>query len=233
MYLPVCSVGFHFPVYIFSILNSLPLFLVVLNLYFCTMKQYAIVLVLISAFYFSCKSKAPVNEKIAIIDTTKFFQVSQYIKSQIDEVNKVPYYIYKLDIVNGKLDSSAISNNSFVKLASQFLKPDINDEKLKPNYKERIFEDKTTATITFNYSAIDKDIELQNVDVILGSDGETVKRLMMRKFYNYKDSSAIEQLSWKPGERFIINRAVQLPNKPEVQMQTIVVWNEMSSRNNK
>lgn len=197
------------------------------------MKQYVISLIIVFSFYISCKPKAPADEKETIVDTSKFFQVSQYINSQIEEVKKVPYYIYKLDIVNGKQDSSVINNTTFGQLAAQFLKPDINDEKLKPNYKESIFEDQTTASVTFNYSAKDKDLELQNVDVILASDRETVKRLMMRKYYNYKDSSVIEQLSWKTGERFIINRAVQLPDNVEVQKQTIVVWNETNSTNNK
>lgn len=197
------------------------------------MKQYVISLIIVFSFYISCKPKAPADEKETIVDTSKFFQVSQYINSQIEEVKKVPYYIYKLDIVNGKQDSSVINNTTFGQLAAQFLKPDINDEKLKPNYKESIFEDQTTASVTFNYSAKDKDLELQNVDVILASDHETVKRLMMRKYYNYKDSSVIEQLSWKTGERFIINRAVQLPDNVEVQKQTIVVWNETNSTNNK
>lgn len=197
------------------------------------MKQYVISLIIVFSFYISCKPKAPADEKETIVDTSKFFQVSQYINSQIEEVKKVPYYIYKLDIVNGKQDSSVINNTTFGQLAAQFLKPDINDEKLKPNYKESIFEDQTTASVTFNYSAKDKDLELQNVDVILASDHETVKRLMMRKYYNYKDSSVIEQLSWKTGERFIINRAVQLPDNVEVQKQTIVVWNETNLTNNK
>ena len=56
-------------------------------------------------------------------------------------------------------------------------------------------------------------MEVQNVDVLLEEDGETVKRIFIKKFFNYNDSSAIEQLSWKPNESFQIIRLVQYQKK--------------------
>jgi len=158
-------------------------------------------------------------------DTTRFFQVAQFIQAEIDEVNRTPYFIYKTDIINGKKDSTAINTAIFNQIASQFLQPDINDEKLKPKYTESIFEDQTTKSFTISYTSKDKALEIQNLEILLAEDGQTVKRIFIRKFYNYPDSSAIEQLSWKPGENFQINRAVQKPGDSEVSHQTTVVWN--------
>ncbi len=161
-------------------------------------------------------------------DTTRFFEVTQYIKAQIAEVNKTPYFIYRIDITNGKKDSTAINTPVFNQISAQFLKPDINDEDLKKHYTENIFHDQTTQSFTISYTAKDKALEIQNIEVLLQEDGQTVKRLFIRKFCNYPDSSAIEQLSWKPDESFQINRLVQKPGNKENSYLTNVVWNEKS-----
>ena len=159
-------------------------------------------------------------------DTTHFFEVVQYIKTQISEVNKTPYFIYKIDIAGGKKDSSAINTSVFNQISERFLRPDINDEDHEKYYTENIFHDQTTKSFTISYTATDKELEIQNIEVLLQEDGQTVKRLFIRKFFNYKDSSAIEQLSWKPGESFQINRLVQKPDNKENSYLTNVVWNE-------
>ena len=159
-------------------------------------------------------------------DTTHFFEVVRYIKTQISEVNKTPYFIYKIDITNGKKDSSTINTSVFNQISERFLKPDINDPDLKKHYTENIFHDQTTKSFTISYTATDKELEIQNIEVLLQEDGQTVKRLFIRKFFNYTDSSAIEQLSWKPGESFQINRLVQKPGNKENSYLTNVVWNE-------
>lgn len=192
------------------------------------MKKAGVFFLLCSLIYSACRQ----NEKTASAkntgenDTTHFFQVAQYIQSQIEEVNKTPYFIYKIDIINGKKDSVAINTPVFNRISAQFLKPDINDKVLKKHYKESIFHDQTTKSFTISYTANDKNLEIQNVQVLLQEDGQTVKRVFIRKFFNYTDSSAIEQLSWKPDESFQINRLVQKQAAKENTYQTNVVWNE-------
>lgn len=163
-------------------------------------------------------------------DTAKFFQITQYIKTEIAEVNKTPYFIYKIDITNGKRDSTAINTAVFNQVAARFLQPDINNKELKKYYTENIFHDQTTKSFTISYTTKDKRLEIQNIEVLLQEDGETVKRVFIRKFFNYSDSSAIEQLSWKSGEKFQINRIVQKPDNKENSYQTDVIWNERVER---
>jgi hypothetical protein len=193
------------------------------------MKKIRLVLIILSLFYVWCKRNGTgENKEAEKADTTKFFQLTEYLKSQINEVNKTPFFIYKIDIVNGKKDSTAINTDVFNQLSKQFLTPDINDKNLKPHYTENIFEDQTTKGFTISYTAKDKQLEIQNVDILLSEDGQTVKRIFIRKFLNYPDSSAIEQLSWKPGESFQIIRSVQKPGNSEESRQTAVVWNPKS-----
>lgn len=183
------------------------------------------------AFFFilGCKQKGSSSKPIKQAeDTTQFFQVSQYIQQQIEDVQKTPYYIYKIDIKNGIKDSMPINTPLFIHLASQFKRSDINDPNLKRHYVENIFHDQTTKTFTISYTTPDKDLEIQNMEILLLEDGQTVKRIFIRKFLNYSDSSVIEQLSWKAAEKFQINRWVQTKDEKENSQQTIVVWNEKS-----
>lgn len=177
----------------------------------------------------ACRSnESRTNTSRTTNDTTHFFDVAQYINTEISEVNKTPYFIYKTVITNGKKDSSTINTSVFNQISAQFLKPNILDENLKKHYTENIFHDQTTMSFAISYTATDKELEIQNIEVLLQEDGQTVKRLFIRKFLNYADSSAIEQLSWKPGESFQINRLVQKPGNKESSYQTNVVWNEKS-----
>jgi len=182
--------------------------------------------IIVLSISISCKQKSSQQAKKES-DTTHFFQVPQYIKSQLQEVNRTPYFIYKMDVVNGKKDSSAITTPQFINLAQTFLKPDISAPDLKKYYTENIFHDETTKTFTISYTTANKDLEVQNVDILLDEDGKTVKRIFIRKFFNDTDSSSIEQLSWKSGESFQINKLVNIDDKENTQ-QTIVVWNEKS-----
>jgi hypothetical protein len=175
--------------------------------------------------FWSCKEKPGKNVEATTNDTIKFFQVSEYIKSQVKEVNSTPYYIYKLTTEGDKKDSTPITNVETTEIANQFTDPDLNDPANKRFYKESVFFDETTKNYSVSYSTTNKDLVLQNVDVLLKEDGKTVKRVFLRKFYNYDDSSAIEQLSWKPNESFQINRLVQQPGKQELSRQVMIVWN--------
>jgi hypothetical protein len=173
----------------------------------------------------SCKGKQAGEVAVDTNDTIQFYQVSQFIKSQVNEVLKTPYYIYKKTTQNGKTDSVAITNEQFAALAERFSKPDITSPDLKNNYTENAFFDNTTKNYNLNYSTRNKDLEIQNIDVLLKEDGETLNRIFIRKFFSYSDSSAIEQLSWKPNESFQISRMIQMPDGKESLQQTIVVWN--------
>jgi hypothetical protein len=193
------------------------------------MKNISLVFILFALGFVSCKNnQGNSNTKASGIDTVQFFQVRQYLQGQIQEVNATPFFIYKIDIIKEKKDSTPINTAIFNDVSKQFLTPDINDEKIKQYYTESIFEDQTTKGFTIRYSTANKELELQNVDILLNEDGQTVKRILLRKYYNYPDSSAIEQLSWKTGESFQVNRSVQQPGNNETSIQTTVVWNKKS-----
>ncbi len=185
--------------------------------------------IILTAFI-NCTQKPAAPIKATAIDTNPYFELKAYIESQIKEVNSVPYFIYKRHLSANRNDSMAIGNKEFNDLAKQFAETDLNDPSIKPFYIENVFHDATTKTYTLNYSTTNKELPVQNIDILLLEDAQSVKRIFMRRFYNYNDSSAIEQLSWKPNERFQINRLVQLGDGKETSSETIVVWNEKGTK---
>ncbi|MCY7422478.1 MAG: hypothetical protein LH478_12140 [Chitinophagaceae bacterium] len=178
-------------------------------------------------FLFCCKPKPGVPTQSSNTDTVQFYQIAQFVTTQVNDVKKTPYYIFKKTNINGYIDSVQIDNSQFETLAHQFEVPDISELPLKKEYVENAFFDETTKTYTLNYSTKNKELEVQNIDVLLNADGSTLKRIFIRKFFIYNaDSSAIEQLSWKPNEQFQISRVVQKPGQKETMYQSTIVWNE-------
>lgn len=179
---------------------------------------------------FGCNNSTEKSNPIASGDSTKYFQLKDYIASQISDVNKTPYYIYKIIMQGDSRDSSPISNTEVFELSKNFTEPDLNDPIIKKFYTENVFFDETTKNYSVSYSTLNKELVLQNVDVLLQEDGKTVKRIFLRKLYNVADTSVIEQLNWKPNEGFQIIKVVQLPVHKETTLQTTVVWNEKAKR---
>lgn len=181
----------------------------------------------IMMFLVSCKQKPGTSQQTSNTDTVHFYQVANFITTQVSDVNKTPYYIYQKSVINGKEDSIQINAGVFEKLAQKFITPDISEDPLKKEYTETVFFDQNTKTYTLNYSTRNKDLEIQNIDVLLKEDATTLKRIFIRKFFNYSaDSSAIEQLSWKPNEQFQVSRIVQIPGQKEKMYRSTIVWNE-------
>jgi hypothetical protein len=183
-------------------------------------------LLLLLVFVSSCSSKPKKEETKTAKEEKKFFDIKHYINSDLEDIKRTPYYIYKLDVVNGKQDSVTITPTEAIAFAQGFLQPDINDPSVKEFYKESIFEDQTINSFTVSYTTTNKELPVQNLDVILKEDGKTVKRLFIRKFYNENDVSRVEQWGWKPGQSFEVNRLITEEDKPEISHRTRIVWNE-------
>lgn len=159
-------------------------------------------------------------------DSLTFFPVNQYLSDQIFEVNKNSNFIYKLEISGKKKDSTPITIAGFNQLANRFTSIDINDLLVKEKYSETIFHDQTTKSITVSYIAKDDSLVIRSIEILFGEDGQNIKRVFIRKFLTYADSSAIEQLGWKTSESFQINRFVTKKDKSGTPDQIIVRWNK-------
>ena len=158
-------------------------------------------------------------------ETVQFFQVSNFIQSQLDEIQKTPYFIFKKNIVNSKTDSTVINTTNLIDLAQPFLNADITPD-IKKYYKESAFEDLTTKSITFNYGANKNDLPIQNIDILLHQETQKCKRIFIKKFYESGDTTFTQQLNWKANESFQIITSFSTAKNPQEQTSHLmVVWN--------
>lgn len=192
-------------------------------LFLCIMKLF---LFIFSCIILSCTNNSSSNQiKKFENDSIQFFQVSNFIQSQLDEIKKTPFFIYKKTINNGNEDSTVISSNELIEIANPFLNSDISNAQ-KKYYKESAFEDLTTKSITFNYSTSNPNLAIQNIDVLLHQETQKCKRIFIKKFFQSGDTTFNQQLNWKSNESFqIISNFSTSKNSKEQLQQTLVVWN--------
>ena len=177
----------------------------------------------------SCKSKkdnsSTLPEQSNPNDTTTFFDVKGFFESEIKDVSTTPYFIYKTTRKDeGTKDSMPINNKQFVQLAQQFLESDITGKDIKHYYKENIFRDLSTKSITFNYSTTNKALDVQNIDVLLDEETNKVKFIFIRADKAYGDSTVITQLNWNKGKSFLINKSIIKSDGAKHSIQQYVNW---------
>ena len=190
------------------------------------MKKTTLLVALVASFVIGCKNKGSKSDSEKKDDSTHFFQTAVIFQRDLHELDSTPFFIYKKTTINGRADSAAITLADLKLLAQPFLKVDITSADLKPQYKQSVFEDQTTGGFNVNYSTLNKKLEIQSIDVLLKEDGKAVSNILIGKYYDYGDSSAIERMIWKPGERFQILRSVRKNDNSENNYQTLVVWND-------
>jgi hypothetical protein len=178
--------------------------------------------------FFGCKN--PTKQPVEEYNNSKvdFYPLTQYLDSQIREVVTTPYFIYGIKTTIGKTDSFLITSEQFRSLADEFIKDDPSKSAVKNLYKETVFGDASTQSITFNYSTSNPDLPLKSADILLDDNSQSVKRIFLSKQYKRNDSSVQMKLGWTPNESFFINRTVDY-NEKRTDEQLRVVWNEKSS----
>ena len=190
------------------------------------LRLFLLLLVIISA----CKTKkaeqAAPAEPTNNYDTSTFYDIKGFFESELKDVNTTPYFIYsKVTFDNHKKDSTPIKTKDFIKLAQPFLEKDITKKEIKHFYKEDVFRDLSTKCITFSYSTKNKELEIQNIDVLLNEETMSVKFVFIRTNQTIGDSNIITQMSWKTGKNFLINKTVIKSDGTKSITQQYVCWN--------
>jgi hypothetical protein len=189
--------------------------------------KYFLPFVLCLFLFIGCKDKqASSADRIIDNDTVHYFQLKEFFESELSDIAKTPYFIYKITAEGAKEDSVSISVTDLIALAKPFLQPDINDKAIKKYYQESVFHDQTIKTYTISYTATKNTLELQSADIIFQEDAKTVTRIFIRKFFEKDGKRIREQLTWKPNQSFQIIHSEQTADSPvEQTAQTLVVWN--------
>jgi hypothetical protein len=178
--------------------------------------------------FLSCNQKQnnSSEQELASNDSTVFYPLHQYFIDQIKSVDSAAPRIKMFRTIDGEKDSTAISTQQFNEIAQTFLENDIEDKSIKKYYKQSIFQDQTTQSITFNYTTVNSSLPVQSVDILLDTTTQEVKRVFISKIKTAHDSTIIEKLNWKTNSSFLISRSVQLPSNEETTEQISLEWGD-------
>ncbi len=191
------------------------------------MKQLSAVLVIIIILSMACQSKPPkTGSALSGTDTGKFYPVSNFIKDQIRYVDLRNFTIYKITTINGKRDSAALTKDQFIQWASLFLDKDISSPKTASQYKESVFSDLSTGSVTLNYTPVNREAIIQNIDVLLSTETNLVKRIFIKTVFERGDTTVTEQYSWKTDKSFQVNRSFTTKNGYNATELNYINWNE-------
>jgi len=193
------------------------------------MRQLIFLSLLLLVIVNACKSKKDnptiQPEKKNIYDTSTFYDVKGFFESEINDVKASPYFISsKIIKDNKKKDSVVITTKDFVAMSKQFLENDIAQKEIKHFYKEDIFRDLSTKSITFSYTTKNQDLEIQNLDVLLNEETNKVKFVFIRTIKKEGDRSVFAQMNWYKGNSFLINTTVVKNDGTKSTTQQEVNW---------
>jgi len=175
----------------------------------------------------SCTGKSGTQEEVIYSnDSLKFYPVRQFLQSQIADVVHTPYFIYKLTRQNNKQDSVVVSSADFAALTALFVKWSVDSPGVKKYYREDAFNDASTGSVTFSYSTHNKNLPLQQADVLLDPETQRVKRIFLQIVQNNNDTTFMYKLGWKANKSCSIASSIQPAKGDELTSYTTVVWNE-------
>lgn len=179
----------------------------------------------------ACNNQADQQQdKNHTVEKVEFFPVKSFFAGQVHLVDSLQLPVFKYVINDNKTDSALISANEFKILANEFMEPDITQPSLSPYYRETGFADQSIPSVTLNYSATNKDLEIQRMDVVINPNpvlNDKVKSIYIEKVTNSKESSILKKLYWKSNKNFQIITFTQSGNQQPAISRLKVVWDNL------
>lgn len=175
-----------------------------------------------------CNSKKPAPGKnvAQASDTAKFYPLHQFFTDQVQYVDLRNFPIYQIREKDGKRDSLPLSKEQFISLSQVFLAHSLTDPKVKILYKESVFQDLSTGSVTLNYMPADANAEVQNIDILLEESTNLVKRVFIRCLHTKGDTTIAEQCNWKANKSFQISRNITTGNGYSATELNYINWND-------
>ena len=199
------------------------------------MKYFAVLCLAVTALLGACSNhnqsaKTSQADSSARADSSAnknaFFPVADYLEAEILHVDSALLALKKFTTRDGHTDSVFIQLPEFNTLALEFVPQELADGSFEKNFTENAFQDKATRTITFTYSAVNKDAGLQRVDVITvpGPRSQQVKSIYLEKTRRSGDSVILQKMFWKAQQSFEIATLVRVKGKQADEHQVSVIW---------
>ncbi|MBC7722205.1 MAG: hypothetical protein H7068_09290 [Pedobacter sp.] len=188
--------------------------------------SFYLLITLVTTIVTSCKNTP--NKTVDILnDTIHFFSIKDFFLTELKDVQTKPYFIYQITTkANGNKDSTAFKKEAFASFTQQFIVCDIANNVVKNQYKESAFKDNSTQSITLNYSTLNKELPIQNIDVLLNEETNKVTRIFIRQILENTDSSTTILYSWKANKSCMVTKSVIKKGGTKYTKQQFVKWND-------
>lgn len=147
-------------------------------------------------------NKVPKNNNTTSADTTSFYPIAAYFKSQLNHFDSLNARYSIVTTEGGIKDSIVVDGATIATVVHSFIESDISDSVQKVNYKESVFRDAGTASFNINYTPVNDLVPVRNIDILMDEQTSLIKRIFIRKQFLIKDTTNTEQLSWKTNEGF-------------------------------
>ncbi len=130
-------------------------------------------------------------------DTGTYYPIADFFREQMEYVDLRNFSIKYSHTINSKKDSAMLSKEEFLKWGNLFLEKSQLFGRNKQLFKESVFQDLSTQSITLNYIPVDHQVDgIQHIDVLLDEDTKKVKRVIIKIITNTADTSITEQYNW-------------------------------------
>lgn len=192
-----------------------------------------IVWLLAFGIFFSCRDneKKPVagNEPAeqARQEDVPVFPVTDYILGQLNQLDSLPVTFLKMEVKDGKTDSTWLKKGEVKKYARPFLYPTIDSATIRSFFSRRSFMDQTINAITFTYDVtkpLPDSSGLTECSVYVDPQNNTVQRVYLVKKGLVKTSQVDSQLTWKANRWFSIRTISEAPGTKPVVTEQVIKW---------
>lgn len=182
-------------------------------------------------FILSCKNQKKETDKpetkSTVTDTVKAFPVIDLLRNDVEDVLKTPYYMYKITSKNFKrTDSAQIKIDELSAIIKPLLGIDIIAEKSAGKFKEIVFEDLSTSSISIIHTALDATSQVKSISTLLNNKNNKLKSIYIVTETKQGDNAVKKSYFWKAGKSLTIATSITQPNGSNSEMSEYINWND-------
>jgi hypothetical protein len=156
-----------------------------------------------------------------------FYPYVDYINEQLQYIDSTPLGVEKIVTLEGKtVDSTFATKQELRKAVNAFTAYNPNLPANRPFFKETSFRDLTINRITFSISALQPDVPLQQVDILLEPEKQKVKNLVIRQQFETPDSSNSIHMIWVDKMHMQVSENISLKGGKSYTRVTRWVWDK-------
>lgn len=179
--------------------------------------------VVCSLYISGCKPSE--NKETAIAPTNDFYPITQYIISELDQLDSVPLAIIKYTTQGSSTDTSIISKSDFRKIAGSLINADVSLPDRSDLYEETSFLDATLGTLSLTYRPLrSASFNINQLDVLLNQTNSKVLSIYAETL----EGDSLKKMLWTPNRSFQVTTLTTPNNGTEQVLQERYVWNDLA-----